>query len=65
MKKIISKIMSMIELHKWFCRESQHYVLGYWYCYCSFDEKLDYCIRFPLAWVRFMWASWLMRGESL
>lgn len=48
----------VINAHVFFCRKSQHYVLGNWYEYRKWDrETIAFTFRFPVAYVKFMgWA---------
>jgi len=59
--RLIKKISKLVELSKWFNRKSQHYVLGNWACYTpwsfNFKKMVNYRIRYPIAWVKFMWYS--------
>jgi hypothetical protein len=58
------KILSMlIESHTFFCRKSQHYILGDWDCYVPWfkngcgefnKEKLRFYMGFIPAYFRFM-----------
>jgi hypothetical protein len=51
-------VKRLIELHHFFCRQSQHYVLGNWYEYVTDKAKRrKYVRQFPLAYLRFMWFS--------
>jgi hypothetical protein len=68
LKSVYSKIMSIIENHKFFVRESKNYVgkprlichvtfwgMQYtWENVYSFKDKLYY----PIAYIKFMWLCW-------
>jgi hypothetical protein len=54
----------LVEAHRFFCRQSQHFVLGNWYCYVLWFEgwkfntrKLKFLVQFPFAYCRFMYYS--------
>ena len=53
----------LINAHRFFCRKSQHYVLGNWWKYevnwlgWPTKEAWLFALRFPIAYVKFMiWA---------
>jgi len=60
-ERVIMDIFKFIKLSKWFNRKSQHYILGGWWTHKSWlyngREKLKYLLRYPVAWVVFMWLS--------
>ena len=51
-------IKYLIKSHRFFGRESQHYILGNWKEYIK-DKKAirDYNLRYPKAYIKFMWFS--------
>ena len=51
--------MTLIEAHRFFVRESRHYVLGNWHSYDKADPKMraeirKFYSRWPMAYMRFM-----------
>lgn len=55
-----SKTLNRIaELHRFFCRESQLFVMGHWYRDASARQKRKFVAGFPRAYLRFMWFSLL------
>ena len=48
------KISKFIELSKWFNRKSQHYIMGDWFVYAGFKERVNYIKGYPMAYIRFM-----------
>ena len=49
--------------HRFFIRESQHYVLGNWSIYVPFRKKIKYYLRYPMAYLRFMWLG--LKGDKI
>lgn len=48
----------LINAHHFFCRTSQHYVLGNWCEYVPWGpEKAKFYLRFPMAYTKFMCAA--------
>jgi len=51
--------MTLIEAHRFFVRESQHYMLGNWYVYAKADPKKRaivrrFLLRWPVSYTKFM-----------
>ena len=66
----VAMIRKMIDAHKFFCRKSQHYVLGNWTEYQKllengrWNERLfSYYVGFLPAYFRFMMLSLAERGK--
>lgn len=51
-------LIHLVNAHRFFCRKSQHYVLGNWSEYVPWSRaKIAFFARFPIAYVKFMgWA---------
>ena len=53
----------LLAAHRFFCRQSQHYILGNWNCYerwwrkdGSFNRrKWEFVTGFPVAYIKFMY----------
>lgn len=59
----------LVESHRFFCRKSQHFVLGNWYEYEPWSgKKLRFTLYFPIAYVKFMGYilrdMWRLRGQA-
>jgi hypothetical protein len=51
----MSNVARIIDAHRFFCRKSQHFVLGNWSEYVPISRrKLLYWMQFPIAYCKFM-----------
>ena len=55
-RDMIKSIKYLLKMHRFFVRQSQHYILGNWAEYCSVKQKKEsrYYRRYPSAYLRFM-----------
>ena len=50
----MSRREKILYSHRFFIRKSQHYILGNWSEYVPSKEKISYYLRYPKAYIKFM-----------